>query len=121
MSEAARADSAAVHLHLRGPIGPDGLTCLRQQLAASLHSWVHDIQVHADDQEDLDLGVLQALSGSHAYLAGTGGRLTLLGARPRVLSHIAIHNMAHLLPPAQHSRPGGDVDRSDSSSAHHGT
>ncbi len=120
MAAADGGGSAAVQLRLRGTIGDDELTCLRQQLAACLHSGVRDIRIHAEDQDDLDLGVLQALCGAHAQLARTGGRVTLLGARPKVRTRIAIHRMEHLLPSPQARAAVDDLDRTGSGSAERG-
>ena len=89
---------ATVHLRLRGRMGEDALTALRQQLAACLSSGVTAIRVHADEQEELDLQVLQALHGVADYLRRRGGELTILGARPRVLTTIAINELDRLLP-----------------------
>lgn len=93
--------SAVVHLRLRGPLGEEELAGLRQQLAACLRSGVRDVRVHAEDQDDLDLAVLQALDGVSRHLAGCGGRVTLLGAQPRVLARVALHHLQHLLPAEQ--------------------
>ena len=62
---AAGSGDATVPISLRGRIDESALTCLRQQLAACLRSGVNAIRVHADEQDDLDLVVLQALQGVH--------------------------------------------------------
>ena len=89
---------ATVHLRLRGRLGEDAVTALRQQLAACLSSGVTAIRVHAEEQEELDLQVLQALHGVGDYLRRRGGELTIVGARPRVRTSIAINELDHLLP-----------------------
>ena len=91
------AGDATVHLRLRGTIGEPEMTCLRQQLAACLHSGVHDIRIHAEEQADLDIAVLQALHGVQCYLTKAGGNILLIGAQPRVLSKIAMRGLEHLL------------------------
>lgn len=106
MSAGTREDDATVHLRLRGAVGEDELTELRQQLAACLRSGVRDLRVHVDGQRDLDVAVLQALNGVSKHLASRGGAVTVHGASPRVLTKMAIHGMGHLLatPPVAGTR-----------------
>lgn len=90
---------AAVHLRLRGRLGDDDVTALRQQLATCLASGVTDIRVHLDEQSDVDLPVLQVLQGAGDYLAKRGGRLSVLGAGPAVVKKMRIHALERLVPP----------------------
>ena len=94
---AASSGDATVHISLRGRIDESAMTCLRQQFAACLRSGVKVIRVHADEQDDVDLVVLQALQGVHTYLTRHGGTIGLLGAQPRVLSKLAVHSLGHLV------------------------
>lgn len=91
-------EQAVVHLRLRGVVGEEELTGLRQQLAACLSSGVTDLRVHAHDQDDLDVAVLQALAGVAQHLARRGGSLHLVGASPRVRRRLRVHELEHLLP-----------------------
>ena len=88
---------AGVHLRLRGQLGDDEVTALRQQLATCLASGVTDIRVHVDEQSDVDLPVLQVLQGAGDYLAKRGGRLSLLGAGPAVVKKMRIHSLERLV------------------------
>ena len=89
---------AGVHLRLRGRLGDDDVTALRQQLATCLASGVTDIRVHVDEQTDLDLPILQVLQGAGDYLAKRGGRLYVLGAGPAVVKKLRIHSLERLAP-----------------------
>ncbi len=103
---------AGVHLRLRGRLGKDDVTALRQQLATCLASGVTDIRVHLDEQSDVDLPVLQVLQGAADYLAKRGGRLSVLGAGPVVVKKMRIHGLERLVPPPLGSaadRPPGAV------------
>lgn len=91
---------AGVHLRLRGRLGDDEVTALRQQLATCLASGVTDIRVHVDEQSDVDLPVLQVLQGAGDYLAKRGGRLSVLGAGPAVVKKMRIHSLERLVPTA---------------------
>ena len=91
---------AGVHLRLRGRLGDEDVTALRQQLATCLASGVTDIRVHVEEQSDVDLPVLQVLTGAGDYLAKHGGRLSLLGAGPAVVKKMRIHGLERLVPPA---------------------
>ncbi len=91
---------AGVHLRLRGRLGDDDVTALRQQLATCLASGVTDIRVHLDEQSDVDLPVLQVLQGAGDYLAKRGGRLSVLGAGPAIVKKMRIHALERLVPPA---------------------
>ncbi len=90
---------AGVHLRLRGRLGDDDVTALRQQLATCLASGVTHIRVHLDEQSDVDLPVLQVLQGAGDYLAKRGGRLSVLGAGPAVVKKMRIHSLERLVPP----------------------
>jgi anti-anti-sigma regulatory factor len=97
---------AGVHLRLRGRLGDDDVTALRQQIATCLASGVTDIRVHLDEQSDVDLPVLQVLQGAGDYLAKRGGRLSVLGAGPAVVKKMRIHGLERLVPPAPGSAAG---------------
>jgi hypothetical protein len=90
--------SAGVHLRLRGRLGDEDVTALRQQLATCLAGGVTDIRVHVEEQADLELPVLQVLHGAGDYLAKHGGRLSVLGAAPGVVKKMRIHGLERLLP-----------------------
>ena len=96
---------AGVHLRLRGRLGDDEVTALRQQLATCLASGVTDIRVHVDEQSDVDLPVLQVLQGAGDYLARRGGRLSVLGAGPAVVKKMRIHSLERLVPAEGRSAP----------------
>jgi len=89
---------ASVHLRLRGRLGDDDVTALRQRLAACLSSGVSDIRVHLEDQPDVDLAILNVLKGAGDYLRSLGGSLVVVGAQPRVLSTIRMNGLDRLLP-----------------------
>jgi anti-anti-sigma factor len=95
-AEAARQD-AGVHLHLRGTLDEDAVTALREQLAACLGAGIRHITVHVERQSDLELPILQVLSGAARYLTSRGGSLVLAGAQPAVLRRLAINEMTDLL------------------------
>lgn len=89
----------SVRLRVRGPVGDDELSAVRQQLAACLCSGVTHISVHVGEQDDLDMDVLQALHGAAKYLGRRGGSLTVVDAGPRVLARIAVCGLDDLLRP----------------------
>ena len=97
----AEPEQATVHLRLRGSLdGDDEVTALRQQLAACLASGVTDIRVHVEEQARLALRALQVLSGAGDWLAKQGGRLSVVGAGPAVLTTMKVYGLERLLAPA---------------------
>ena len=68
---------SAVCLRVRGPVGEDTLTTLRQQLAACLCSGVTHLGVQLDEPAAGDVRVQSALQGADAYLRRRGGGLTV--------------------------------------------
>jgi anti-anti-sigma regulatory factor len=85
------------HLRLRGAVHDEFVVDLREHLVAALAIGVRHVVVHADEQTELDLVVLQALHAMSGHLTGRGGSLILLGAQPHVCTVIAIHGLDALL------------------------